>query len=137
MAGWISKNQPLLNGAVMASAPKGQVVRWKLEMQIQLFQHCRVDLEIPTYNSLGPGLLTYVLSLDGFRKSQMAQLRNYTTFYPKLHAEDPWKNLGIDLPRLAEVPGAVSVDLGLSTNKYSPQNFGHLLRSKKELEPLG
>ena len=54
------------------------------------------------------------------RQERGIQVLTSTAFYPMPHATDPWARLGDQLPTLTEVPGAVSVDLGMSTNKYPP-----------------
>ena len=121
IAGWTDSSQILVQNAFMASAPKGFVVRKLLEMQIQLYQHCRKDLGLRIWDPFGPGILTHIISkLCMNFTDPHAQILKSSAFFPISHSSDPWKQLGQFLPNLAETTGAVSVDLGMSTNKYTP-----------------
>ncbi|CAE8644157.1 unnamed protein product, partial [Polarella glacialis] len=108
VAAWEGKRNLLVATGIMASVPRGDVVRRVLEYQVQLFQHCRGDLERRPWDPLALGTLTQVLTSAQFARETL------------LLASCPTRHD-------SKARGAVSLDLGMgtnkSTNKFPPGSF--------------
>ncbi|CAE7916137.1 unnamed protein product, partial [Symbiodinium necroappetens] len=122
-AAWENRGKLYVAAGVMASMQHGFVVRQVLEMQIQRFQHCRLDWGRGPWDALAAGALTYLVTAGHFlTDSPEVKVLDSDVFYPLRHSTDPWQQLGGYLPKLAE-HGAVSIDLGLTSNRYPAGSF--------------
>eukprot|EP00439_Symbiodinium_sp_Y106_P069366 s166_g11.t3 len=122
-AAWENQGKLYVAAGVMASVQHGFVVQQVLEMQIQRFQHCRLDWGRGPWDALAAGALTYLVTAGHFlTDSPEVKVLDSDVFYPLRHSTDPWQKLGGFLPKLAK-HGAVSVDLGLTSNRYPDGAF--------------
>jgi len=125
-AAWEDKRSLLVATGILASVPGGRVVRRVLQTQIQLYHHCRMDLERKPWDPLALGALTNLISIE-FSKDPLVRILPHSAFYSYPHYLHPWKAHGRGLPSLrSSIEGeVVSVDLGLSTNSLDVRIFTH------------
>ncbi|CAE7550374.1 unnamed protein product [Symbiodinium natans] len=122
VAAWENKRSPFVATGVLASSRHGYVARQVLEMQVQRCQHCRLDLGRSPWDVFASGALTQLLVAGDQLKDEEVKVLDPGIFYPVRHSSDPWQKHGFYLPKLADL-GAVSLDLGVTSNRYPSGAF--------------